>query len=119
MNQMLNQIKKLIVILLFWVSLLVFMLITHPESLPLPLLIMPFALLAIALYKTARTVLRVSFRQISDQKVKTMAGVIAVLPTLLLILASIRQLTVRDVAIVFGLLLLLVFYMRRIDFVNF
>jgi hypothetical protein len=118
MKYMPKQVQKIIMLVLLWVSLPVFLLITNPETLPLPLLIVPFILLLLVLYKTAETILAVSFRQISAKRIKLMAGISAVLPTLLLILASIRQLTIRDSAIVVGLLIMLTFYMRRIDFIK-
>jgi hypothetical protein len=118
MYAMLKQVQKLTGLILLWVSLPAFLLITNPETSPLPLLIVPFILLATALYKSAEIILRLSFNRASDQRTKITAAVVALLPTLLLILASIRQLTIRDTAIVGGLLLLLVFYMRRLDFLG-
>jgi hypothetical protein len=118
MYAMLKQVQKLTGLILLWVSLPAFLLVTNPETSPLPLLIVPFILLAAALYKSAEIILRLSFNRASDQRTKITAAVVALLPTLLLILASIRQLTIRDTAIVGGLLLLLVFYMRRLDFLG-
>jgi heme/copper-type cytochrome/quinol oxidase subunit 4 len=118
MYAMLKQVQKLTGLILLWVSLPAFLLVTNPETSPLPLLIVPFILLAAALYNSAEIILRLSFNRASDQRTKITAAVVALLPTLLLILASIRQLTIRDTAIVGGLLLLLVFYMRRLDFLG-
>lgn len=115
---MLKQVQKLSILLLLWISLPVFLLLSNPETIPLPLLIVPFLLLLIVLYKTSLLLLRIGFSSLSVSKMKAIATVIAALPTLLLILASIRQLTVRDVAIVVGLLIMLTFYMRRIDFLK-
>lgn len=113
---MLKQVQKLTILLGLWISLPVFLLMTNPEDIPLLLLFVPFILLAMGLYKTAETVLSRGNAQLSRKRVRFLAGVIAVLPTLLLVLASIQQLTVRDGAIVVGLLMLLTFYMKRIDF---
>lgn len=118
MNLVIKQVQKLSILLLLWVSLPTFLLLTNPETLPLPLLILPFVLLFVALYKTAQAVLSMLFKGLSRRRVRLMSGIIALLPTLLLILASIQQLTIRDIAIVVGLIILLTFYMRRIDFLN-
>ncbi|MBA3758581.1 hypothetical protein H0X10_03050 [Candidatus Saccharibacteria bacterium] len=115
---MYKQVQKLTILVLLWISLPVFLLVTNPETLPLPLLIIPFVLLLLILYKTAEAVLGITLNRRSSKRVKIMAGVVAFLPTLLLILASIRQLTVRDSAIVIGLLVMFIFYMRRIDFLK-
>ena len=115
---MINQIQKLTALLLLWITLPVFLLLTNPETLPLPLLVVPFILLLFVIYKTMFLVLKLSFRSFSKNRIRVMAGASALLPTLLLILASIRQLTVRDTAIVIGLLITLTFYMRRIDFLH-
>ncbi len=116
MSFMFKQVQKLTIVLLMWVSLLVFILMTHPERLPLPLLVTPFLLLIAVLYVSARFMLTASFKDISAVRVKTMSLIFAMLPTLLLLLASIRQLSMRDSAIIIGLLILLLFYFRRLDF---
>lgn len=118
MTNMIKQVQKLTTLLLLWISLPVFLLATNPDNVPLPLLIVPFILLAAALYKTATTLLRLTFTKASTHRIRIMAVVISLLPTLLIILSSIRQLTIRDVAIVGGLLVLIVFYMRRLDFLG-
>lgn len=115
---MINQVQKLIMLLGLWISLPAFLLLTNPQTLALPLLIVPFLLLASLLYKTAEIAMSVLFKDLTRKRVRTMAVVIALLPTLLLVLASIRQLTVRDTGIVIGLLAVLTFYMRRIDFLK-
>ena len=118
MKSMLKQVQKLIVLLMPWVFLVGFLLVTNPETLPLPLLIVPFIVLLFALYTTAQALLRVLFKDIPKARKKTMALIFAILPTLLILLASIRQLTVRDTAIILGLLILLMFYVRRLDFLK-
>lgn len=113
-----KQVQKLITIGLLWVSLPVFLLITNPEELPLAMLVVPFLLLFAMLYITARVALRIIFPSISTARLRLLAVLIGALPTLLLVLASIKQLTVRDTAIVVGLLVMLVFYLRRVDFLK-
>lgn len=115
---MLKQVQKLIIILAIWISLPVFLLITNPETLPLPLLLVPFLLLAISLYKTAELGYGVMFKRLSKYRIRVLAAISAALPTLVIILASIGQLTIRDLAIIGGLLAFLTFYLRRIDFIR-
>lgn len=103
---------------MLWVSLPLFILTTNPELLPLPLLVAPFILLAASLYMSARLGLRLLVPNLTKARQRLIAMLLAGLPTLLLVLASIKQLTVRDSAIVVGLLVLLVFYLRRIDFLK-
>lgn len=115
---MIKKVQKLTTILLLWISLPTFLLLTNPETLPIPLLIMPFLMVLFAIYRTTNLALGLGPRPMSPKRAKLMSGVIAILPTVLLILASIGQLTVRDSVIIFGLLILLTFYMRRLDFLN-
>lgn len=115
---MLKQVQKLIILLVFWVSLPLFLLTTDPETLPLPLLLVPFLLLALALYKTAELGYKILFKKLTTQRIRLLAVITASLPTLILILASIGQLTLRDTAIIGGLLIFLTFYLRRIDFIK-
>jgi hypothetical protein len=115
---MIKQVQKVITLLLVWISLPVFLLVTNPETLPLPLLIIPFVLLFAVLYISAKTIIKTFLKDVPAKRRQTMAVVFALLPTLLILLASIRQLTVRDIAIIFGLLILLMFYLRRVDFLK-
>jgi len=115
---MLINLKKLAVLVALWTFLPVFLLLTNPETLPLPLLIVPFLALGITLYKSTSALLHVTAKNIDEKKVRFMSGVMAFFPTLLLVLASIDQLTVRDVAIVLVLVVIAMFYMKRIDFLK-
>jgi len=118
MNVMLKQVQKLIILIGLWISLPLFLMLTNPETLPLPLLLVPFLLLGLSIYKTAELGYRVLFKERDKSRLRVLAAITAFLPTLLLILASIGQLTIRDTAIVLGLLILLTFYLRRIDFLK-
>lgn len=115
---MIKQVQKLILIVLLWLSLPTFLLTTNPEALPLPLLITPFILLGLALYMTCSHILRAVAPGMSSGRSRSISGIATFLPILLLVLASIGQLTIMDVAIVFGLLAVLIFYLKRIDFIK-
>ena len=110
-----KQVQKLIILLVLWLSLPLFLLVTNPETLPLYVLPVPFLLLAFLLYKTTRLALNLAAKGMDDGRARLIALITAILPTLLLILASIRQLTIRDTAIVVALLVILTFYMKRLD----
>lgn len=118
MNNVMKQVQKLIVLLVAWISLPIFLLTTNPDTLPLPFLVAPFVLLFISLYVTGKLFMSVFFRDIDVARQKLMAIIFSILPTLLLLLASIKQLTIRDTAIIIGLLILLMFYLRRLDFLK-
>jgi hypothetical protein len=96
----------------------VFLLMTNPEKLPLPLLILPFVLLFAALFLTARLLLRRYFANLGGRYNRGLALALATLPVLLLILQSIGQLSIRDLLITAGLLIGLVFYFRKTDFLK-
>ena len=113
-----KQVQKLIMLTLIWISLPTFLLVTNPETLPLALLIVPFTILFLALYLTASMALVSFFKDITPPRRKLMAGIAGTFPVLLLLLASIKQLSIRDTAIVLGLLLLLMFYLRRLNFIK-
>lgn len=113
-----KQVQKLIIIVLMWVSLPLFILLTNPENLPIPLLVVPFLLLYATLYMSARLSMKYLVPNLTKGRTRLIATLIASLPTLLLVLASIKQLTIRDTAIVVGLLVFLVFYLRRMDFLK-
>lgn len=89
---------------------------TNPENLPLPLLMLPFILLFMALYFGSQLVLINLLPNIGRRAVRGVGVALAILPVLLLVLQSISQLTIRDLLITLGLIGLLIFYFRKTDF---
>ena len=118
MRVMLKQVQKLIILLLIWVSLPIFLLSTNPERLNLIFLIVPYILLFVTLFSIAHMLLRIFAKEISKVKRRTMSAIFGFLPTLLLLLSSIGQLTVRDTALVLGLLTVVLLYLKRLDFIT-
>jgi hypothetical protein len=110
-----KQVQNTLILALLAISLTVFLLFTNPEKLPLPLLLIPFILLASLLYVLSNFVISFIFSDMKQRRVRLISVVVATLPTLLLILASIKQLSVRDTAIIVALLVVLTLYMKRID----
>lgn len=94
-----------------------FLMFTNPEKLPLPLLMVPILLVFIISYVLMYTILGSLRSAMPKSKRRFIAGVASALPTLLVILQSIQQLTVKDVLIVLGLWVLCVWYLQKIDFI--
>ena len=111
-----EQLKKPLAVGFLFMSIPLFMIATNPESLPLPLLIAPFALLFGALYLTSKLMLDKFFTNLNGKPLKGVAVSLAGLPVLLIILQSIGQLSIRDLLITFGLVAGLIFYFRKTDF---
>lgn len=94
-----------------------FFITTNPESLPLPLLVLPFLWIFAVLFITSWLVL--SRRQgIHKKQVVMISGCIASIPVLLAVFQSIHQLSVRDVLLSIGLVVLAAIYMLRADFIK-
>lgn len=95
------------------VGLVLFLLFTSPYELPLFMLIVPFILLALILFKLSKMILMLL--SVSGKKSKFISGAITSLVMLVILLQSIRQLSINDFLIVTALFVGLIFYMRRID----
>lgn len=94
-------------------ALVVFLLMTDPYKLPLIFLTVPFLLLTALIYLICRLLLgRLIGRK---SKTRYIAGVMTGLLMLIILLQTIRQLSIRDFLIVGALFVGLTFYMRRID----
>jgi len=94
MNKMYRQ-KKLFVAILGAISLCLFVVSTDPRKLSAPLLLVPPVLLFIVLFGLALSVLS-AFTEVPKAKQRLMSGVLASAPVLLLLLASLGQLTGKD-----------------------
>jgi prolipoprotein diacylglyceryltransferase len=110
-------IKKLLPSIICFGGFIAFLLLSNPQHLPAVLLIVPFILLFCGLFSLSRLLLGY-LREPSKSTGSSVAIplVIATIPTLLIILGTVSQLTPRDslLAIVFGLGL--VVYLRRARF---
>jgi hypothetical protein len=82
------------------IVLLIILLSTNPQKLPAILLIVPFVLLFIIIYRISSIFLKYYFTVLSGKKNNKrsfFSGIIALVPVTILILQSIGQLTTRDV----------------------
>ena len=94
MNKIYRQ-KKLIIALLSAIFLCLFIFSTDPRNLSAGLLLVPPILLFVILFTLSYAVLA-AFTSISKSKLRLMSGVVAMAPVLLLLLASLGQLTGKD-----------------------
>ena len=94
MNKFYRQ-KKLSVVLLGAIFLCSFIFSTDPRKLSAPLLLVPPVLLFIVLFGLSYALLS-AFTEVPKAKQRLMSGVLASAPVLLLLLASLGQLTGKD-----------------------
>lgn len=101
---------------LLYGALLVFMFTTNPRDLPVGWLLAPFILLFMALFLTFKATLWRPGGKFGDRKARVMCGVAAAIPTLILLLDSVNQLTIRDSLILIAFGLIGLFYIAKLDF---
>ena len=95
-----------------WTLLALMMLLTSPVHMPVSLLIIPFAILFIALYATLGLLLSKYSKQPS-QRVRRLSTAIAAIIVIAAALQSLGQLTARDVIVALALILIGYFYIGR------
>lgn len=101
-----------------YLILIVILLTTNPDNMPLPVITIPFIVIFLCLFLTADLIARYIFSNLKPKSRTKISMVLAVFPVLLIILQSINQLTVKDLIITVGLFLLLVFYFKKVDFIR-
>lgn len=98
--------------------LLLFLSTTDPYNLPLVTLLAPYALVFLIVYFSSFYILIntvfIKTKQASTQKARILAGVLAAIIILFLILQSLGQLTIRDLLLAITLIGVLIFYVRRL-----
>ncbi len=112
-----NQTKKPLLLLGLFMAGPLFMAFTNPESLPLPLLVLPFMWLFSCLFITVWLVLSKK-PTIQRKQIAIVSGLVATIPVLLIVFQSIHLLSIRDVVISVGLALLASGYVLRADFIK-
>lgn len=105
--------KKPALVLVPLLILVSFLLLTDPYKLPIILILVPFLVLGIGLYYATALVLQVA--PLSQRKVTFIAGMVTASLLFLLLLQSIRQLSVKDLLILVALVVGLLLYVRRLD----
>jgi drug/metabolite transporter (DMT)-like permease len=99
--------------LIAFIALVLLLFETDPRSINSVALVAPFVLIFLILFFIATYFLRI--RGFARSTSWIMAAFIATLPTLLLVLQSIGQLTIKDVATLVALFVIAYFYVRRAD----
>ena len=112
MKSALKTVLTPVLILLFLIG---FMLITNPNRLPLLLLMVPFLVFFFFLFYILKSFGKNQSKLRRRQRL-IRAGVVASIPVLLLVLQTIHQLTIKDVLITLGLVLLATYYLNKADF---
>lgn len=110
------RLRPLLVMISAYLGLALLLLFTDPRKMPIVILLVPFVLLYMALYLTVRLVLEVFLPNLGRRKRVFVAALAAGLPSFLLLLSSVNQLTWRDVALVAFLVICLLFYNSRASF---
>ncbi len=97
-----------------------FILTTNPDDLPLLLLLMPFVFLFATVFVTVLLIGRkLGFlKGIDDRRQYALTALIAAIPMLLAVFQSLHQLSIRDVIIAVGLIVGMIFYISRADFLR-
>jgi len=112
----LSKFSRPIKVIAVWLALVAWLVSTDPRKLPIVLLIVPFGLLFTAIFLTFSLIISRFLPHTSQAKRRLEAGCIAGLPTFLILLSSVNQLTWRDVALVAFLSIFLLFYASRARF---
>ena len=94
-----------------------FIVLTNPQNLPLPLLVLPFLWLFTVLFVTTSILVR-RRKTVTKRQAVITAGIVASIPVLLAIFQSIHQLSIKDVLLSTGLVLLAAWYVLRADFIR-
>lgn len=109
--------KKVLPVAGAYLALLIILFTTNPQKLPVGLLFVPFILIFICLYLPVLLVIRLlRSSKTSGRKDLAVAGTVAGIPTVALLLSSINQLTIKDVALLSALLIGGLFYASRFGF---
>lgn len=95
-----------------------FLSVTNPRQLPLPLLVLPFIwVFCLIFYAVWLATGRIAGLQ-KGRRRSILAGFSAALPVILLVFQSIHQLTIRDVILAISIVALVSFYMSRANFLR-
>lgn len=110
----------LAIIVMDLAALLIFFVSTNPGHLPLPALLIPFALLYVLFFILGLVVLRSLslFRTYKPRAKVIIAAVISLLPFSLVVFQSLHQLQLQDIVIAFTLVGGIGFYVSRADYLR-
>jgi hypothetical protein len=98
-----------------------FIFLTNPQDLSIPFLILPVILLFIIIYVTVYFGILKRFaraKHISRTRMYVISAVIALVPVLIIVLASINQFTLRDVILASIIVIFISWYLLKVDFLK-
>lgn len=108
MKKFINSFVFLVILYLIGALFLAY---TDPQKLPLPILILPFAYAFITVFLTLKLILT---RLTNSRRLSNSVGAtVSIFVVLLLVLASIRQLTIRDLMISLALTIIISWYLIK------
>ena len=113
-----KKIKQTVLIGLLVLSLPLFLLTTNPNTLPLPLLVVPILITFLIIYFGILFIVGRLKKDYSKSAKRTISALLALFPTLLVVLQSLRQLTLIDLVIIFLIFLPLSWYLMKIDYLS-
>jgi drug/metabolite transporter (DMT)-like permease len=120
-NPNVKKIKNLLMFTCLYLSLPLFIFFTNPQSLPLPLVILPVFLLFLIFYSTVYLLINKRIKRankLSRTRLILISAIIAVVPVLLIVLASIQQFTLRDIILSAIIVISISWYLIKVDFLN-
>ena len=121
---MINHFKRfrnVILLVALYLSLPAVLFFTNPQNMPLPLLILPIIILFLIIYFSVYAYLIKKVKRaklISKTRLIVISGVAALMPVLLIVLASIRQFTFRDILLSVALVVCVSWYLLKVDFLK-
>ena len=116
-----NRYTKRFLLVGLYLSLPIILLFTNPQNLPLPLLILPILIVFAIIYTTVYLIVgrKVSAaKHLSKTRLIIISGVSALMPVILIVLASIKQFTFRDILLAVALIVCIAWYLLKIDFLK-
>ena len=94
-----------------------FFILTDPDHIPIPLLVLPFLWLFTVVFITVRLLLQ-RYATVNKKQLNIASSLLASLLVLLFVFQSIHQLTIRDVLISFAIIGIAGLYLLRADFIK-
>ena len=107
--------KRLVLLIALYAGLIAFLLVTNPNKLTIGWLILPFVWLFCNLFLTALVFMDIFGYKYRSKKRLGVTLLVALIPTIILILDSVNQLTLRDCLLITIVGLLAVFYIGKLQ----
>jgi len=117
-KNMKKYIYRVVILIILYLSGPLFLIVTNPQNLPIPFLMLPFLWLFLVLFITILFIERLILPTLSSRKKFIIAGIFSLVPMLLMVLQSIHQLTLKDILLVIGFVIISIFYLSRLDLVR-